>query len=497
MPAIAVRWPSGRMARGESIVLGKNKAATDRQQALTEARAEQQKRQAEQSVPEEPSGPPATAAAAAAPAMADATTGAPAASSNNEPEEPSPDNLQLLKSKSKVAAPAAAPPRDSPRGGPKTPLKGGISALRLLKSKKPAQAGAADATASASSPSLSRALTARLGLASSAELAAPRKTSFVPLLAALGLRKAVRVSPGSDKPATVEEAALRMRAAGKEDDWEVRYQAILALPDLLAPLAATPDAFKRAAESLCEPMRIQLSDLRSGIVRGACSVLCELATAHGAKLAALVAHVLPQLLYNLCLLKAFSNVSASTATLTLGLSPSIAAFKVLIESSKDARKQVRSGSLELLGFLFANSAFDIPPKALAAALGALSRKGGGLSDPDGSCRVAAVRCYWAIQARFPTEADAWLEKLAEKEQKLVQKHRPKLPPPSAPDPPAASTRTIPAESGTAATPPPPGANENVEQSFGLAPEAEPPEQGVSPGAPAAVASETDEKAPEG
>ena len=496
MPAIAVKWPSGRMARGDSIVLGKNKAAQDRQQALTEARAEQRKRlHAEEAVPEEPSEPAATATASVA---ATASTAA-AATTANEPEEPSAETLRLLKSESKpVTAPAAAPsaaskrasPRASPRGGPKTPLKGGISALRLLKSKKSEAPPAADP---ASTPSLSRALTARLGLASSAELAAPRKSaSFVPLLAALGLRRSLRVSPGSDKPATVEEAALRMRAAGKEDDWEVRYAAILALPDLLAPLAATPDAFKRAAESLCEPMRIQLSDLRSGIVRGACSVLCELATAHGAKLAALVAHVLPQLLYNLCLLKAFSNVSASTATLTLGLSPSIAAFKVLVEESKDKRKQVRSGALELLGFLFANGAFDIPPKALAAALGALGRKGGGAGDPDSGCRTAAVRCYWAIQARFPTEADAWLEKLAEKEQKLVLKQRPKLPPPPAPGPLAASTRTIPAEPGAAAAATPTGASQDVERSLDLAPEAE---QGVS--APAAAASETDDMAPEG
>jgi len=483
MPAIAVKWPSGRMARGDSIVLGKNKAAQDRQQALTEARAEQRKRLAEEAVPEEPSEPAATATASVA-----ATTAAAAAATANA------EALRLLKSESKpVAAPAAAPSaaskRASPRG-PKTPLKGGISALRLLKSKKSEAPPAADP---ASTPSLSRALTARLGLASSAELAAPRKSaSFVPLLAALGLRRSLRVSPGSDKPATVEEAALRMRAAGKEDDWEVRYAAILALPDLLAPLAATPDAFKRAAESLCEPMRIQLSDLRSGIVRGACSVLCELATAHGAKLAALVAHVLPQLLYNLCLLKAFSNVSASTATLTLGLSPSIAAFKVLVEESKDKRKQVRSGALELLGFLFANGAFDIPPKALAAALGALGRKGGGAGDPDSGCRTAAVRCYWAIQARFPTEADAWLEKLAEKEQKLVLKQRPKLPPPPAPGPLAASTRTIPAEPGAAAAATPTGASQDVERSLDLAPEAE---QGVS--APAAAASETDDMAPEG
>ena len=484
MPAIAVKWPSGRMARGDSIVLGKNKAAQDRQQALTEARAEQRKRlHAEEAVPEEPSEPAATATASVA-----ATTAAAAAATANA------EALRLLKSESKpVAAPAAAPSaaskRASPRG-PKTPLKGGISALRLLKSKKSEAPPAADP---ASTPSLSRALTARLGLASSAELAAPRKSaSFVPLLAALGLRRSLRVSPGSDKPATVEEAALRMRAAGKEDDWEVRYAAILALPDLLAPLAATPDAFKRAAESLCEPMRIQLSDLRSGIVRGACSVLCELATAHGAKLAALVAHVLPQLLYNLCLLKAFSNVSASTATLTLGLSPSIAAFKVLVEESKDKRKQVRSGALELLGFLFANGAFDIPPKALAAALGALGRKGGGAGDPDSGCRTAAVRCYWAIQARFPTEADAWLEKLAEKEQKLVLKQRPKLPPPPAPGPLAASTRTIPAEPGAAAAATPTGASQDVERSLDLAPEAE---QGVS--APAAAASETDDMAPEG
>ena len=79
-----------------------------------------------------------------------------------------------------------------------------------------------------------------------------------------------------------------------------------------------------------------------------------------------------------------------------------------------------------------------------------------------------------------------------KEQKLVQKQRPKLPAPPAPGPSAASTRTIPAELGAAAAATPPGASQDVEQSLDLAPEAE---QGVS--APAAAPSETDDKASRG
>ena len=66
------------------------------------------------------------------------------------------------------------------------------------------------------------------------------------------------------------------------------------------------------------------------------------------KAAALVAASLPQLLLNQLLLKAFSVPSAAAARTVVGLAASAAAFRLLVEKTKDTRKQVRSGSFDLL-----------------------------------------------------------------------------------------------------------------------------------------------------
>ena len=58
-------------------------------------------------------------------------------------------------------------------------------------------------------------------------------------------------------------------------------------------------------------------------------------------MAPLVSAVLPQLLYNFSLLKVFHDVSATAATVVLGLAPSGGALRVLVEHSRDEKKQVR------------------------------------------------------------------------------------------------------------------------------------------------------------
>jgi hypothetical protein len=173
---------------------------------------------------------------------------------------------------------------------------------------------------------------------------------------------------------------------------------------------------------------LQLADLRSAIVRCACEVLRDLVVAHGRALAPLVAHSLQQLLTNLALLKVFSSVSATTAAVAVGLAPSSAALKVLIGRSRDPKKQVRQGSLELLQILFADRKFDISPKGLVAALGALGSStpaGRGVTDPDGGVRQAAAKAYWAAAAGYPgSHVNGFLESLSPKERKLVERLKP-------------------------------------------------------------------------
>jgi hypothetical protein len=186
------------------------------------------------------------------------------------------------------------------------------------------------------------------------------------------------------------------------------------------------DALKEALQALKEPLVRQLSDLRSAIVRTTCDVLSQLAVAHSSALAPVASHVLPQLLNNLFLLKVFASPSAAAARTLLTHAPSTAALKVLVEGSKDSHRQVRVGCMELIGLLMSVNDFEIPPKGLAAALGALGSSGRGICDADSVTRTQAARAYWAVRARYPGEqVDAWYQKLSEKERKIVDKHQPK------------------------------------------------------------------------
>ena len=228
----------------------------------------------------------------------------------------------------------------------RSPPRRKSSALKLLKSKMSppkAKAPGASFDAAASSSSLS--------------------TALVVLRAVLGFKRAVRVAPDTavepplaraTPPSSIADACSRLSAAGKDDDWTVRNEALLALPQLLAPLASQPEAMRTALDALGEPLVLALSDLRSALVRSACDACREITTAHGRAVAPLVAHLLPQLLLNLGLLKAFSVISATTATVCIGLAPSTAALKVCIANAKASQRQVRhAGFSRLLSPSFA------------------------------------------------------------------------------------------------------------------------------------------------
>lgn len=260
---------------------------------------------------------------------------------------------------------------------------------------------------------------------------ARERTFFAALRAVLLLRK-YRVAPNApDAPAacqSVAEACERL-ASNRDDDWQSRNDALLALPQLISSISADETALSGAIARLGEPLSLQLGDLRSTIVRNACAVLQDSVSAHGVSLAPLVSHVLPQLLQNLCLLKVFASPSLATAIAILGDggAPSLGAFKALLERTKDPRKQIRKGAFELLGVLVSNrSAFAIPPKGLAAALAAFSR---GIVDADGSTRGAAAASFWRASEAYPgKQVTEWLGKLGEKtpERKLLEKSRPRV-----------------------------------------------------------------------
>jgi len=381
-----------------------------------------------------------------------------------ETEEAAGPSQKSLESKLTVSFQASGsedaanePPLKEAPARPRVPKTRGLSSLRLLKSKV-APTSTATSASPRSSPGTSGAkhsgalspagtspgsssgagAAARLERRASSSLMSGASSSLdaalVGVRAYLSLRRAARVAahePEPEPPASVAAAVLAMQPANEQ--WAQRHAALLALPSLVAA-APTAGECKRRLDALCESLPTQLADLRSQLVRGACSVLCELCVAHGAAAAALVAASLPQLLLNQLLLKAFSVPSAAAARTVVGLAASAAAFRLLVEKTKDTRKQVRSGSFDLLAeILRKGGGFEVSSKALAAALAAIGRSGGGVADPDSGTRTAAAHCFWAAHARCPGgEAEAFLSGLGGKESKLVLRLRPKAPPPPPP-----------------------------------------------------------------
>jgi len=283
----------------------------------------------------------------------------------------------------------------------------GLSSLRLLKARDKA-----------------RRSTAAVGITSSVSNTALTLMVYNAVQRFKRLRT-VKVAP-VDAPKTLAEARRLLDVSDRNADWEARNVAIGALPDLIAVAADDTDALKEALSAVKEPFVNQLSDLRSAIVRTTCDVLSHLAVTHTAVFAPVAAHVLPQLLNNLALLKVFATPSAAAGRTLLSHAPSTAALRVLVEHSKDSRRQVRLGCMELIGLLVSLADFEIPPKGIGAALGALGQPGRGVSDADGATRSQAAKTFWAAHGRYPGEqVDSWYQKLQEKERKLVDKHRPK------------------------------------------------------------------------
>ena len=212
---------------------------------------------------------------------------------------------------------------------------------------------------------------------------------------------------------------------------------------------------RRHARLACtDPLlpRAQLNELRSGIVRTACSVLRKLADEHHGDLVVLVNGVLGQLLRNLYVTikvrsraqsrraipardpchslrradlaaQVISGESMKTASHLLKAAPHEASLTALIrEHVKDSHHQTRAGATVVLGQVLSDEAFELPPKALGPALTELAKL---ISDSNGAVRTAAATAYWHVHGRFPKEAEAMAGKLEPKAAKLIKSKKPK------------------------------------------------------------------------
>ena len=213
---------------------------------------------------------------------------------------------------------------------------------------------------------------------------------------------------------------------GVEEDWEKRTSAIKSIPPLLTH-AAQLGCLDALLDGLHKTLSVQAADLRSSVVRVACSTLTAVAAEHGRAIAPLAAGVLPTLLKNLYVsVKAISVASHDTALSLVKAAPTPATLSVLIALASDSHHQTRRGCADYVAALLtaasgssgisgAPAASERQVSAILAALKTLT------ADADAKVREAAARCFWVVHATWPSPAGAMRAKLDPAQQKLLKR----------------------------------------------------------------------------
>ena len=218
----------------------------------------------------------------------------------------------------------------------------------------------------------------------------------------------------------------------RDEDWEKRTAAIKAIPPLLskaAELKCLDALLGGQQDGLHKPLGVQVVDLRSQVVRVACSTLSEIAMEHGRTIAPLAAGVLPSLLKNLYVSKqAMSITSHETALTLVQQAPTQAVLQVLLSSTTDTHHQTRRGCAEYIAALLTSSqtGASAGPSAserqVNATLGAVQKM---ISDADPKVREAAAKCFWVVHTHWPTAGEQMKGKLDPSQLKLINRVAPK------------------------------------------------------------------------
>jgi len=176
---------------------------------------------------------------------------------------------------------------------------------------------------------------------------------------------------------------------------------------------------------LAHSLRLQISDLRSNLVKETCLALHAIVEQIGAPLEPLVAAILPALVKNSYVkgIKAIS-VSSHEATLALlGAAPSPAAFAVLLTALRDEHFQARRASVDYIRHMLSTDAAErvVPVDKVSPLLAETKLL---IADADSTVRASASKLFWDLHAKHPAQATELLSRLDPSRQKMLKRNKP-------------------------------------------------------------------------
>ncbi len=218
-------------------------------------------------------------------------------------------------------------------------------------------------------------------------------------------------------------AALAATLADNSEDWKPRLHALETLGEIAEACRGDPDALtKEVFAALRVPMKQQLTDLRSQIVRAACRVTTQLAVVAGHRSRDFLSYVMPQLISMSAgankVMAGFALECARDVVAAVQVHKAVAPLCELCTVSRN--KAIVESAIECILVAlsswdtFRRNDVDVVASAVETSLGAASSK----------ARATARDCYWALERLYPERAERMFRRLDGRTQNLVTKAEP-------------------------------------------------------------------------
>lgn len=235
----------------------------------------------------------------------------------------------------------------------------------------------------------------------------------------------------------LEEEFEKVAVQLKHVDWERRVEALECLAAAATEEASSNEAFlPLLTRHLREPLKEQVADMRSAVLKVACASITQLASVLGDAFAPLAEHLIPLILviFHRCIpvlqrtadhadfhvaLRLQANTCKSIQVI---VDDANACILSVLESTQSARlvnkivdavmternPMCRSRTVEYLSLILEQWEPVCVEKYLGAIAAAIKKS---LADAASDARIAARRCYWFLKARWPAAAESLAESL--------------------------------------------------------------------------------------
>ncbi|XP_018652221.1 putative clasp2 protein [Schistosoma mansoni] len=236
------------------------------------------------------------------------------------------------------------------------------------------------------------------------------RQSFIPSMS---------ITASSGKELTEIINRIKDALSGNPEEWEKRVDALKTLRAIVANGALQYDEFIPLLKTLENSIDLSLRDLRSSVVREACITVAFLSQEirnRFDRFAESVLQTIIALLSNSAKVMATSGVVAMRFILENTCSSRL--LPILISSLSSKSNVTRKCICEFLEIIFRTWPLNILEKNLSVLQDALRR---GISDADQEARLFTRRSFPLFVAKFPEQANLFLQNLDSQKRKLIEK----------------------------------------------------------------------------